>query len=169
MSPGLARWLVLLDLFRVGAWVIPRVPGCVFIPRACALGCPARPFQGRLHTPNGPQPGMPANITIGMDRGRLPTVRPLRLIRRSLGTITRRIATVSSVGGSQRTARRFRATIGIGIGIAIAIGIDIDILALPTLYTTSLVRDTIGELKCIWGRQDRSNFHRRPRRSQSSR
>ena len=45
--PGLAPWAVLLDPFRVGAWVIPRVPGCVFLPRACALGCPARPFQGR--------------------------------------------------------------------------------------------------------------------------
>ena len=41
--------------FRVGAWVIPRVRGCVFLPRACALGCPARPFQGRLHTVNGPR------------------------------------------------------------------------------------------------------------------
>jgi len=77
------------------------VPRCVFLPRACALGCPARPFQGRLHTLNGPQPGMPANITIGMDRGRLLTVRPLRLIRRSPGTITRSIATVSRVGDSQ--------------------------------------------------------------------
>ena len=110
VSPGLARWLVLLDPFRVGAWVIPRVRGCVFLPRACALGCPARPFQGRLHTVNGPQPGMPAKyMTIGMDRGRLLTVRPLRLIRRLLGTITRRIATVSRVGNSQRTAGRIRA------------------------------------------------------------
>ena len=110
-SPGLARWLVLLDPFRVGAWLIPRVRGCVFLPRACALGCPARPFQGRLHTVNGPQPGRPAkHMTIGMDRGRLLTVRPLRLIRRSLGTITRRIATVSRVGDSQRCAGQAKAT-----------------------------------------------------------
>jgi len=121
--------LVLHDPFRVGAWVIPRGRGCVFLPGACAPGCPARPFQGRLHTANGPQPGMPAKyMTIDMDRGRLLTVRPLRLIRRSPGTTTRRIAKVSRVGNNQRAAGRIRDTIGIGIGI----GIDIDAAALPT-------------------------------------
>ena len=39
--------LVLHDPFRVGAWVIPRGRECVFLPGACAPGCPARPFQGR--------------------------------------------------------------------------------------------------------------------------
>ena len=74
-------------------------------------------------------------MTFDMDRGRLLTIRPLRLIRRSLETITRRIATVSRVGNSQRTVGRIRATIGIGIGIgiAIAIGIGIDVMALPIL------------------------------------
>jgi len=96
----------------------------VHVARARALACPARPFQGRLHTVNGPQPGMPAKyMTIGMDRGRLLTVRPLRLIRRSLGTITRRLATVSRVGNSQRTAGRSESALGVGVGIGVGIAI----------------------------------------------
>jgi len=66
---------------------------------------------------------MPArHMTIGMDRGRLLTVRPLRLIWRSLGTITRRMATVSRVGNSQPSAGQFRTASGIGIGF----GVDTD-------------------------------------------
>ena len=69
---------------------------------------------------------MPAKyMTIGMDRGRLLTVRPLRLIRRSLGTITRRIATVSRVGNSRRKAGLTECALGVGIGVGVAIAITI--------------------------------------------
>jgi len=80
------------------------------------LGC-ARPFQSRLHKVNGPQPDMPAKyLTVGIDRGRLLTFRPLRLIRRSPGTITRGIATVSRMGNNQRRAGQTLAAVGIGVG-----------------------------------------------------
>jgi len=72
------------------------------------------------------------HMTIDMDRGRLLTVSPLRLIRSSPGTTTQGIATVSRVGNSQRQAGPFPATLGIGIGIGVAIAIGIDIVSQPT-------------------------------------
>jgi len=51
MLPGLAPWPVLLDPFRVGAWVVPQVRRCVFFPRACALGSPAAPLRGVICSP----------------------------------------------------------------------------------------------------------------------
>jgi hypothetical protein len=102
---------------------------------------------------------MPAKyMTIDMDRERLLTVRPLRLIRRLPGTITRRIAKVSRVGNNQRAAGRIRDTIGIGIGI----GIDIDAAALPTSTKRHFIRHgyrLLLRLRC----RCRSSFRGRER------
>jgi len=112
MSPGLAPWPVLLDPFRVGAWVVPQVRRCVLFPRACALGYPARPFQGHLRPVPGSPAGMSAKlVTIGTDRGWLLTAVPLRLIRVSQGTDRRCTPTVSRVvGNSQRNTGQIRAS-----------------------------------------------------------
>jgi len=111
--------------FRVGTWVIPRGRGCLFSSRGLRPGLSCSTLSGSsAYSKRASARYAGKYMMIDMDRERLLTVRPLRLIRRSPGTITRRIAKVSRVGNNQRAAGRIRDTIGIGIGI------DIDAAAL---------------------------------------
>jgi len=79
MSPGLAPWPLLLDPFRVGAWVVPQVRRCVLFPRACALGCPARHFQGHLHPVSASHPCM-INVVTQLFKGKIPVVGSFSLL-----------------------------------------------------------------------------------------
>jgi len=118
--------------FRVGAWEFLQVRRCVLFPRACALGCPARPFQGHLRSVSASHPGRPAkhpgrpakhpgrpakhpgrpakHPINGTDPGWLLTAVPLRLIRVSQEPGRQCTPTVSRVGNSQRCARQANAT-----------------------------------------------------------
>ena len=124
-------WSLLLDPVRVGAWVFLQVRRCVPFPRACALGCPARPFQGHLRPVSASHPGRPAKHLInGTDRGRLLTAVPLRPIMVSQRGRWPQPGKATTPGNG---------TIGIGIGIAIAIGIDFGIIALPASILRRLI------------------------------
>ena len=87
---------------------------CCF-PRACALGYPARPFQGHLQPISRCRFHLLVkHVTIGMNRSTLLTAGPLRIITNSDSTRKETIAVLSRVGNSPRRAGQIRAAIESG-------------------------------------------------------